>query len=184
MFGIILGYYLPHIEEWFRSLSRSARRSVFIMVVGIAFASYVFSMLLFVVGPLTLPASSPWMTLYAHLLPYFEKNHLAPARVAVGVLWFAAIYMVYRVYEKPISKYTRGVLEVFGKQSLFVYTFHAFILFILDLYFIPPVGHSIAENTLVTFVVVIIIYIAAYYRGHVTAVGKRLLKNRATTQVP
>jgi fucose 4-O-acetylase-like acetyltransferase len=109
---------------------------------------------------------------------------LAPARVAIGILWFAAIYMVYRAYEKPISKYTYGVLEVFGRQSLFVYTFHAFILFILELYFIPPVGHTIGENTLVTLTVIAIVYVAAYYRGHVTTIGKRLLANRSTTQVP
>jgi hypothetical protein len=181
MFGIILGYYLPHIEEWFRSLSKTVRRSLFIVMVGVAFASYVFSMLLFVVGPMVLPANSPWVTLYTQLVPYFDKNHLAPARVGVGIVWFAALYMVFRVYEKPISKYTRGVLEVFGRQSLFVYTFHAFVLFILDLYFIPPVGHSIFDNTLITLIVTIIIYQAAYYRGHVTRLGKQLLKDRSTT---
>jgi hypothetical protein len=181
MFGIILGYYLPHMEDWFRSLPRTARRSLFISVVGVAAASYIFSMLLFVVGPLVLPASSPWVALHNQLIPMFDKNHLAPARVAVGILWFAALYMVFRTYEKPISKYTRGVLEVFGRQSLFVYTFHAFVLFILDIYFAPPVGHSLFDNTLITLIVTIVIYQAAYYRSHMTAIGKRLLKDRSTT---
>ena len=124
------------------------------------------------------------MVFYYQLAPLFDKDHLAPARVAVGIVWFAALYMAYRRYEKPISRYTRGVLEVFGRQSLFVYTFHAFVLFIIDLYFVPPVGHTIAENTFVTLIVIIIIYTAAYYRGHITKIGKQLLANRSTTQIP
>ncbi|MDB5183722.1 MAG: hypothetical protein JWO07_403 [Candidatus Saccharibacteria bacterium] len=184
MFGIILGYYLPNIEEWFRSLPQRTQRSIFVSVCGVAAATYVFSMLLFVIAPLVLPASSPILAFHDQLVPIFEKNHLAPARVAVGIVWFAALYMAFRRYEKPISKYTRGVLEVFGRQSLFVYSFHAFMLFILDLYFVPPAGHTITSNTLITLIVIIIIYNAAYYRGHVTKIGKRLLSNRSTTQVP
>lgn len=184
MFGIILGYYLPNIEEWFRSLGKTTRRTIFITICSVAFVSYVFSMLLFVVAPLVLPASSPVLSLYAQLVPLFDKNHLAPARVAVGVVWFAALYMTYRRFEGPISKYTYGVLEVFGKQSLFVYCTHAFILFIIDIYFVPPIGHTIAMNTLVTVAVLVIVYFAAYYRAHVTRYGKQLLRNKNSTTVP
>lgn len=184
MFGIILGYYLPHIEAWFRSLHKNTQRFVFVSICTIAFASYVLSMLLFVVAPLVLPADSSFMTLHHQLVPLFDKDHLAPARVAVGIIWFAALYLVFRRFEKPISKYTYGVLEVFGRQSLFVYTFHAFVLFIIDLYFVPPVGHTIPQNTIVTLFVIVVIYLAAYYRGHALAAGKRLFANRSTTQVP
>lgn len=184
MFGIILGYYLPHIEEWFRSLTTIARRSLFMTVCSIALISYIFSVLLFIIAPLTLPTDSYWMELRNQLIPVFDKNHLAPARVLVGIIWFAALYMVFRRFEMQIAKGTFGVLEVFGKQSLFVYGLHAFVLFIIDLYLRPPLGSSIPANTIVTFIVIAIIYFAAYYRGHVTKFGKRLLSNRSTTQVP
>ena len=184
MFGMIFGYYLPHIESWFHSLSQTARRSIFVSVVGIGFLTYLFSMFLCVAAPLAMPANTALASLHTHLMAYFDKNTLAPARIAIGALWFAAIYLAYRTYEKQISRFTHGVLEVFGRQSLFVYTFHAFILFILYLYFNPPVGHTIPANTLVTFAVLAIIYVAAYYRGHLTKFSKQLFRNRTTTRVP
>lgn len=184
MFGIILGYYLPHIEGWFRSLGRNARRSIFITVCSAAIASYVFSIFIFVIAPLALPADSWAVALRDQLLPYFDKNHLDPARIAIGILWFAALYMMFRRFEASISRYTYGVLEVFGRQSLFVYTFHAFILFAIDLYFLPPTSASILANTLVTVVVIAIIYIAAYYKSNVTQFAKQLFTNRSTTRIP
>ncbi len=184
MFGIILGYYLPHIEQWFRHLAPARQRLLFVSVVSTAAVTYVFSMLLFVVAPLVLPADSGVMVFHNQLVPYFDKNHLAPARIAVGVLWFAALYMAYRRYEKPLSRGTRGILEVFGKQSLFVYCLHAFVLFAIDLYFTPPPGHSLIANTLVTFAVLLIIYTAALYRARITEYGRQLLRNKNTTTVP
>ncbi len=182
MYGIILGYYLPHIEQWFRNLTPTTRRVLFAAVCSVALITYITSVWLFVVVPL-LP-DSPFKDLYAQLVPLFDKNHLAPARIAIGIVWFAALYMTIRRYESWISRTTRGVIEVFGRQSLFVYTFHAFVLFIIDLYFAPPPGHSIIANTLVTLLVLVIIYIAAYYRGHVTTYGKQLLRRRDTTTTP
>lgn len=184
MLGIILGYYLPHIEEWFRSLKISARRAVFISVTSAALISYAFSIFLFVVAPLMLPGDNYWTDLRNQLIPLFDKNHLAPLRILVGIVWFASLYMVFRRYEKQISRGTFGVLEVFGKQSLFVYGLHAFILFIIDLYLRPPINSSIPANTIVTIIVITIIYFAAYYRGHITKIGKQILSGRSTTQIP
>ena len=183
-FGVILGYYLPALEAWFRSLSMRVRRTIAISVCSTALITYVVSMLLFVVAPLILPAGHSLLQLHDQLIPLFDKNHLAPARVAIGVVWFAALYMTFRRYEKQISKKTRGVLEVFGKQSLFVYCLHAFILFFIDLYLRPPAPNLIIANTAVTLIVLVIIYYAAYYRSHITEYGKRLLSNKDVTTVP
>lgn len=184
MYSIILGFYLPHIEDWFRSLARKWRTLLATVVISFTAITYVFSMFVFVIAPLVYPPDSSVMQLYVQLLPYFDKSTLEPARIAVGIVWFAAIYIVFRRYEKQISKGTHGVLEVFGKQSLFVYSFHAFVLFIIDLYFRPPVSDMLIANTIVTALVLAIIYYAAYYRGHVTKYGKQLLRNRDTTTIP
>jgi hypothetical protein len=184
MNAIILGYYLPHLEEWFKSFSRCKQRIIFTTVCSVGLISYVYSIFQFALAPNILPPDSQLLHINSQVLPYFDKDHLAPARIGIGVVWFAALYMVYRRYEKPISKYTRGVLEVFGRQSLFVYTFHAFILFNVDLYLAPTPSHALWQNTLVTLAVLLIIYIAAYNRVHITEYGKKLYRNRSTTQVP
>jgi hypothetical protein len=184
MYGIILGYYLPHIEAWFKNFSRRQQQAIFVSICFVAFVTYLASMFLFVVAPVALPVNSWAIHLQGQLAPYFDKNHLAPARVAIGVIWFAALYMVYRRYEKQISDYSFGILEVLGRQSLFVYCFHAFVLFIIDLYIAPPAIHSIALNTLITLQVLIIVYFASYYVAYFNGFRKRIFSNRSTTQVP
>lgn len=183
-FGIILGFYLPHIEALFKSLSKDRQRVVFRGVLMSGLATYIFSVTLFLIIPMVLSWYAPAMQLHDQAISYFDKTHLAPAHIAVGILWFVTLYMLFRYYEQAISKKTYGVLEVFGRQSLFVYSFHAVVLFIIDLYFIPPAGTTIVRNTIVTTAVLGIIYVAAYYRGHVTDYGKKLLRNRSTTQIP
>lgn len=183
-FGIILGFYLPHIEALFKSFSKDRQRTIFRGVLMSGLTTYMFSVILFLIIPMVLSWYAPAMQLHDQAISYFDKTHLAPARIAVGILWFVTLYMLFRYYEQAISKKTYGVLEVFGRQSLFVYSFHAVVLFIIDLYFIPPAGTTIIRNTIVTTAVLGIIYVAAYYRGHVTDYGKKLLRNRSTTQIP
>ena len=183
MFGIILGHYLPQIEAWFNGLSKYAQRTVFRGVVMAAFWTYIFSIIIFIVAP-SLPAYPSVLAFHDQLLQYFDKDTVAPARVAVGVLWFFALYMLFRRYEKEISQKTRGVLEVLGRQSLFVYCLHAFILFTIDMYFRPTDQSNKILNTVVTLAVLVLIYAITYYRGHITKYGKELLKKRSTTQIP
>jgi hypothetical protein len=184
-YAIILGFYLPHIEAWFKSFKKDTQAKVFRGITMTAFVTYMFSIILMVAAPMTLARNTWVMQFHDWFGLFFDKGHMAPARIAFGVLWFVALYMIYRRYEKEISAKTHGVLEVLGRQSLFVYCFHAIILFIIDLYFAPiPNDYWLVWNTVVTTIVLGIIYFGAYYRGHVTKHARRLLSNRSTTQVP
>ena len=185
MLGIVLGYYLPHLEEWFYKLSKPLQRTIFGTVCITALTTYVISLIVFVFLPILHPHDTHIVNLSQQIiLQHFDKDHVAPARFAIGVLWFAALYMTFRRFEKQISHYTFGVLEVFGRQSLFVYGLHALILFFIDMYMVPPPGHTKVVNTIATFIVLTIIYFAAYYRAHITRFGKKILSNRSTTQIP
>lgn len=183
MFGIIIGHYLPQLEAWFYDLHKDTQRKIFRGVLMVGFWTYLSSIIIFIVAP-SLPAPEPIIALRDYLWQFLDKDTVAPARVAIGVAWFTALYMLYRRYEKEISKKTHGVLEVLGRQSLFVYCLHAFVLFTIDMYFSPPDHSNKILNTIVTFAVVVLIYVITYYRGHITQYGKDLLKKRSTTQVP
>lgn len=184
MYGIILGYYLPHIEDIIRQFTKKWRSALYATVCGLAITTYILSVIVFVAAPPLFAPDSFIMQLNYQLTPLFDKNHLAPARIAIGILWFAALYAACRKYEKQISKYTYGVLEVFGRQSLFVYCTHAFILFIIDLYFLPPAPNLIVLNTIVTLFVLAIIYTFARYRNHASKYAKKVFGNKNTTTVP
>lgn len=184
MYGIILGYYLPSLEAIFKNLSKRWQKSIFAIIISISLISYLFSMFVFVIAPLILPLESPVLQFRDQLGAYFNKDYVAPARVVVGIIWFAALYMFYRVYEKQISKITRGILEVFGRQSLFVYCVHAFFIFAIDIYFKPPAPNLIVLNTIVTLFVLAAIYLLARHRSQLTAYSKKIFRNKNITTVP
>lgn len=48
MYGIILGYYLPQIEYWFKHLARDKQRLIFRGITMVAFVTYIYSVIFFV----------------------------------------------------------------------------------------------------------------------------------------
>lgn len=184
MYGIIIGYYLPHIEQTFLSFTRRHRKLALGGLWSVAALSFIGSILWIQVIPY-LAFHYEWVanlsvvrtlqdTLNA-VMPYFNKDHIDPARIAVGVVWFAALYSFFRVYEKHINRWTRGVLDTLGKNSLFVYGLHAFIIFFIDMYFNPNGEASFLANTLVTALVISIIYRMTKHRGIFAKIRRKLL---------
>jgi fucose 4-O-acetylase-like acetyltransferase len=80
-------------------------------------------------------------------------------------IWFPVLYGLFRHYENRIQKYTRGILEMLGRNSLFVYSTHAFIVFTLKMYFIPPTTNFL-QNFVITGagLVTLVAITAAYTR--------------------
>lgn len=184
MYGIIVGYYLPHIEQTFLSLTRKHRK----IALGVLWAIGALSF----VGSIVWIQAIPYLALHnpqiasmqivqdlqgtlANIWPYFNKDHVDPARIAIGVVWFSALYSFFRVYEKPINRWTHGVVDILGKNSLFVYGLHAFIIFFIDMYFNPYGQASFIANTLVTALVIAIIYRMTLHRGIFAAIRRKLL---------
>ena len=174
-FGIILGFYLPHIEALFKSFSKDRQRTIFRGVLMSGLTTYMFSVILFLIIPMVLSWYAPAMQLHDQAISYFDKLHLAPARISIGILWFVALYMVCRQYEKQIHRWSYGILDTLGKNSLFVYGLHAFILFFIDLYLTPVNSPSFAANTLYTTIVIALIYLVTKNRGVFTTIRRKLL---------
>lgn len=183
-YGIIIGYYLPHIESWFRGLRPRIQRSTVLVICSVAIASYVLSIFVFIVTPQFFVLDGSGLQLRDVLAPYFDKNHVAPARIGIGIMWFTCLYMLYRHYERQISHYTRGALEILGRQSLFVYSLHAFILFTIDLYLQPLPSTAVWQNNLVTIAVLLVVYIIAVNRVGISKYFRQLYRDRSTTTVP
>ena len=174
-FGIILGFYLPHIEALFMSLKKDNQRVIFRGVLMSASVSYIFALILFLIVPIVLYWYTPVMQFHDQFVSYFDKLHLAPARIAIGILWFVALYMVFRQYEKQIHRWSYGVLDTLGKNSLFVYGLHAFLLFFIDMYMTPTVAPSFVANTFYTTLVIAMIYLVTRNRGIFTIIRRKLL---------
>lgn len=184
MYGIIIGYYLPHIESTFLSLTRKHRKLALGGLWGISTLTFVGSILWIQIIPYlalhyewvtNLPITATLRDTLNTIMPYFDKDHVDPARIAVGIVWFAALYSFFRVYEHPINQWTRGALDTLGKNSLFVYGLHAFIIFFIEMYFNPRGQDSFIANTLVTALVISIIYRMTKHRGIFARIRRKLL---------
>lgn len=193
MFGIIIGYYLPQIEAKCMNINKETRRqflSVLWLLGSVSFLASIFWILIIPYLAQHYPAFAEtpliqsFVTTLQQIMPYFNKEHLDPARVAVGIIWFATLFTFFRVYEERINQLTRGVLDTLGRNSLYVYCLHAFILFFIDMYFRPSSYDSVLANTIVTGVVLWIIYLLTRHRRIFTRIRRKLFPSFSKEMVP
>lgn len=171
MIGIIIGYYLPTIEEHVRAWSTNIKHILWWTVVGIAAISYLAIVLRFSVLPFFTPnlSSNP----SAEWLAVFDRDSLESLRMAVGIVWFSGLYLLFRRFEQQINRITMGTLLLLGQNSLFVYSFEALVIFSIDIFIPAPVHVSIILNTIVGVAGISVVYIATRYRKLLTRVYNR-----------
>ncbi len=160
--GIIIGFYWQRINDGYRKLHAKQRRYIkrgFAAAAAITFlisysSVYVLSLLFHLWGWGILPhwlqhVAYDWGNWNHTIWLYADKWTMGPIRVVLFFLWFPVLFWIFRRYENRINNYTKGVLELLGRNSLMVYTIHAFIVFILKMYLIPP-KTSFVENMVFT----------------------------------
>ena len=192
--GMIIGYYLPTIERFVRSWPARLKRISFTVIVSVFISTFVLSLVVIVILPMII-ASSPGVAqiglveyardFYTSIRPYFDKVTLDPARIIIGAVWFSGLYLLFRRYEDTINAASKGVLLLFGKNSLYIYCWHAFILFAIDLYIGKTVGNypSIVVSTLITTAVLGLIYILTQHRTLFTRARYALLPSTRPNKV-
>lgn len=187
--GIIIGYHLPQIESWAKSLPKRTKKIAVYSLFSIALLTFAISISLTVIIP-TLQGElhtfiSPSLNgillavinFRAHLDDtIFNKDSLALGRLVIGVIWFASLYILYRQFEKQIDSFTKGSLLILGTNSLFVYGLQAFILFIMDIFLRPTPDATIITKTIVTTVALYILYEVTRRRSEIRNFRKRIIK--------
>lgn len=175
--GIIIGFYWNELRGWFAALTARRRRVLkrtVAAVAGITFilsyaSVFVLSLLFHLWGWGYLPAAFQhiaydWGNWNYDVWLYADKWTMGPLRVVMFFFWFATFYWIIRRYEQPIGRWSKGILELLGRNSLFVYTAHSLIVFVLKLYIIPP-KTSFLQNFLITaFGLVLLIAITRIYK--------------------
>lgn len=80
--------------------------------------------------------------------PLFAKTSLPILRVLLFMLWFTALYLIFKKYEPWIKQKLGWLLLPFGQNSLYAYIMHAIILFVLNL--IIPMGQHWIINIVIS----------------------------------
>jgi hypothetical protein len=187
--GIIIGYYLPQIEETVKSFAPTTKRYLSTSLFTVALSTFVVSVVLTIVLPTVLgefsAALSPTMVnVFNDLINFrftldhsiFDRDTLAIGRIIIGTIWFASLYIIYRRYENKINSATKGTLLLLGTNSLYVYGLQAFILFMMDIFLAPPADADIILKTLITMNAVYLVYLATKHRASLRGLRRKIIR--------
>lgn len=187
-FAIIIGYYLPSIEKYFTSLPKKTRKISRTLLLSSAFATFTLSTTLTVLLPIlageyqgVIPVQQ--MTAILSLIDtrtylnetIFNRDTMALGRILIGILWFSALYIIFRKYEKTIDEKTKGSLLLLGTNSLYVYGLQSFIIFMMDIFVDPPEESNIITKTIVVTIALVIVYLLTYQRSHIKRIKQRMI---------
>jgi hypothetical protein len=175
--AIIVGYYWNEIGERFRRLAPATRRYIkrsMAALTAVTFtASYasvfVLSLMFHLWGDNLLPhwwqhVAYDWGNWNYDVWLYADKWTMGPLRVVLFFIWFPVLYWVFRRYEQQINRSTKGILELLGRNSLFVYTVHAFIVFAFKVYLIPARTNFFQNFLITTFGLALLVAITYFYK--------------------
>jgi hypothetical protein len=162
--GMVVGFYWQQIIERWGVLNSKAKSYAKRSLASLAALTFSFSWAgVFLLSLLnqklsTLPAwlvsfTNKWNWLHNFVWIWAQKWTLGPLRIFLFLVWFWGLFMLVTKFEKPIQRYTRSYIDLLGKNSLFVYISHAFIIFIFQLSIIPHFTHTSRTNLGINFII-------------------------------
>ncbi len=183
--GMLAGYYWKAIQAtvagWSGTTRRIVWRTVVVATLVTVFVSFCNLFLLTFIqqhpGMFSDAINSfagHWYTVSEAIWPYFEKWKLEPGRILMFVLWFSGFFLLVQRYSHLIPKRVFNAVTLMGQNSLFVYGFHSFFVFVVHAYI--PKDKGPAFNFLVTTLVLAIMVGLTY--------GKTMLKQRYSLRMP
>lgn len=148
--GILIGFNWYEIQGRYRKVASKDRqriRKAFFVTAGITFvfsyaSIYLLNLFNYLWGldyssPALIELTNAWNHVNYDIWQFAQKWNLGPIRLALFFIWFPVLFYLVSKYGEGINRRTKNIIEIMGRNSLFVYVTHAFIIFILKLYFIP-----------------------------------------------
>lgn len=193
--GMIFGYYWQQLVDWWRGLTYKARRLAKTTLAWTAATTFAISWAgVFVLSLLNQRLASlpdwlqtftwKWNSFHNYVWIYTQKWTLGPLRIALFLLWFWGLFLLVNRYQWAIARYTKGYIELVGRNSLFVYIAHAFIVFAFKLYVIPS-STTLIENFLIATASLVVLLSATslYQRLRTIRSENRSLNKEETSRI-
>lgn len=175
--GILIGFYWQEIVNRFRGLRGKQRTLIKRCMAGLAGVTFIVSygsvfgltLLYYLWGAGRLPhwlqhVAYDWGNWNYDIWLYADKWTMGWLRIILFFLWFTVLYWVVHRYENRIARATRGVFELLGRNSLFVYVTEAFIVFLLKMYIIPSHTTFVGNFLITSLGLVALVLITAAYK--------------------
>ena len=172
--AMLIGYYYDEIRAKLNSFKPQTktiiRRSIFtVSAITFTFSYAVVFLLSFLnqhydsLTPWLRHLTFTWNNYNADIWVYAQKWTLGPLRLVLFFFWFATLFYLVQKYQSNITSRTYGVIELLGRNSLFVYIAHAFIVFGFQLFI--PYQTNILQNFVITAAaLLVLIIVTVFYR--------------------
>jgi len=159
--GLIVGFHWSDATRWWLNLTDKTRRLTIGIIVPFTALTLVLSALLAFGGGI--PGIGEWLSsTYDETRYIFDKDRLPPTRLFLFAIWFATFFWLFSRFDRPINKWLGWILKPFGRNSLYVYTIHAFVIFFASL--VLPRSELWWYNFIVSTAVIGVIYLAVRHR--------------------
>lgn len=135
--GLIIGFHWVDIEAWWRRLSTKLRALLLNPILAIAGITLVANIVLAIISGFGGANNEAASFSNAMLSTLFDKDRLPILRLILFGFWFVLGFTFVKRYEKYIVRLFGWLLLPFGKNSLYVYTLHAVLLFFVHLIITP-----------------------------------------------
>ncbi len=161
--GMIVGFYWQQLQDWYSGIKRENQRRIKLSLIVFTAITFIFSYASVYLlsklnqnllgDPWIMPMwlqsfTNHWNSFNEFVWLYAQKWTMGPVRIVLFMAWFIVMYIFVNRYHRLINRLTRHKIELLGRNSLFVYIAHAFIVFAFKL-FIPP-HTSIWGNFIIT----------------------------------
>jgi hypothetical protein len=132
--GAIFGYYYyPLREKWHSLKNQKMIKGIIVSAAGVTLVASVFTIFAWpIVKSSWSPISYPDFLLFrTQIDPFFIRNELRPAHIAISLLWFSALFIIFNRYKHLLQTKLGWLLIPFGRHSLFAYIIQGFIVIIV-----------------------------------------------------
>lgn len=132
--GLVIGFHWPEIVNLWRRLAPTLRTAIGASLAVAMVATALWSAALVYGDRLDIEQGSRWADMHREIeYDNFDKNRLPIPRLALGAVWFWALFWLVRRFEDWFKKWTGWLLIPFGQHSLYVYIVHSAIVLSLHL---------------------------------------------------
>lgn len=95
-----------------------------------------------------------------HVWLYAQKWTLGPLRIILFGLWFCALFLWIHKNQSAINHRSRGLLELLGRNSLYVYILHSVIVFLFWLFI--PAHTNLLQNFVITLLALVLLVLGTF----------------------
>ena len=162
--GLTIGFYWPALQKRWDALAKRTRAYILGPILTIAVATIIANVILAFTTGFGGNGSAAAQFYNEMLASTFNKDSLTPLRILLFGTWFSLGLFIVMRYEKQIIKWAGWILLPFGKNSLYVYTLHAVLLFFAHLIIPPDSSNNLIINFIGSVLILVLILFAVKKR--------------------